>query len=220
MSAKDYASPEVVIRYDPALCIHARECVRGAPLVFDPDARPWIRPERGEADHLAQVVHRCPTGALTLRFVDGRDAEAPEAHNSATLAADGPIYLRGRIVYHGGTHANVVEYTRIALCRCGASRNKPFCDNSHRRAEFSDAGRCASPNKPLPGADNPQPCSGPLSVEPTPNGPLKVEGWVEFRAVDGSTYVAGAKCWLCRCGHSQTKPFCDGSHKRVGFISG
>jgi CDGSH-type Zn-finger protein/uncharacterized Fe-S cluster protein YjdI len=218
MPAKEYASDEVVIRYDPALCVHAAECMRGAPLVFDPDARPWIQPERGDPEHLAQVVRRCPTGALTLRFVDNRVAETPDAHNTATLAADGPIYLRGRIVYGGsGEHASIVEYTRIALCRCGASRNKPFCDNSHRQASFSGGSHCSAPHKPLPGADDPQPCCGPVRVQPLPDGPLKVEGWVEFKAVDGSRYVAGAKCWLCRCGHSQTKPFCDGSHKRVGF---
>ena len=219
MSAKEYAGKTVVIRYDPKVCIHSAECIRGAPLVFDPDARPWIQPERGDPEHLAEVVKRCPTGALTLHFVDGRAVEQPDSTNSARLTANGPIHLRGRIVYAGGEHATVVEYTRVALCRCGASRNKPFCDNSHKGIEFRDEGHCGRPHKPLPAPHGAQPPTGTVRLDPTPNGPLKVEGWVEFKAADGSTYVAGEKCWLCRCGHSQTKPFCDGSHKRVGFTS-
>jgi len=208
---REFRGAAVVIRYDAARCIHAAECVRGAPEVFDPTARPWIDPDRGEAEHLAAVVRRCPTGALTLTYADGRAGELPEPRATATLVADGPIYLRGRIVHAGGTHASLVEYTRVALCRCGASANKPFCDGSHARIGFKDPGACAAA-EPAGAAT-----AGEVRLIPIKNGPLMVEGQVEFRAADGSTFVAGDKCWLCRCGASANKPFCDGSHKRIGF---
>ena len=136
MAAREYAGKQVVVSFDAARCIHAAECVRGAPEVFDPDGKPWIQPDNGDAQAIAAVVRRCPTGALSMRFVDGSRAEQPDDAASATLVADGPIYLRGRVLISGGAHASLAEYTRVALCRCGASANKPFCDGSHKKIGF------------------------------------------------------------------------------------
>jgi CDGSH-type Zn-finger protein/uncharacterized Fe-S cluster protein YjdI len=213
MAARDYQGKAATVRYDATRCIHAEECVRGAPSVFDPQARPWIQPDHAAVDHLAEVVARCPTGALTLHRPDGALLEPAPARNSASIAARGPIYLRGRISVPGGEHATLVEYTRIALCRCGASRNKPFCDGSHERIGFADDGACHQP--PLPAEAAP---IGKVTVQATSNGPLMVEGAVEFQAADGTSFVT-EKVWLCRCGHSANKPFCDGSHKKAGFTS-
>jgi len=210
---KSYAGRSVTVRYDAGRCIHAAECVRGAPQVFDPAARPWIAPDNASPEHLANVVARCPTGALTLHDAAGHVLETPPERNTASIAARGPIYLRGRITLPGGAHASVVQHTRVALCRCGASANKPYCDGSHARNGFADAGTCAH----IP-ASQPQAAAGPVTVHTVPDGPLMVEGTVEFQAADGTTFVA-EKVWLCRCGQSANKPFCDGSHKRVGFSS-
>jgi CDGSH-type Zn-finger protein/uncharacterized Fe-S cluster protein YjdI len=213
MAAKDYAAPGIIVSYDASRCIHAGECVRGAPAVFDSSARPWIRPENGEAAEIAAVVRRCPTGALTVRAPDGRPLETPDANNSLSVTPNGPLYLRGRIVFDGGAHASRVEYTRVALCRCGRSNNKPFCDGAHKTNGFADAGRCSGP----PADVTPGSPDGNVSVKPVNNGPLMLQGWIEFKAADGTTFVAGEKTWLCRCGQSGNKPFCDGTHKKVGF---
>lgn len=217
MKIQRYESSEVVVEYDPKRCIHAAECVRGLPSVFDPQARPWIQPDKAGGGEVAAVIRRCPTGALTMQFKDGRSAETPDAVNTVTISPDGPLYLRGRIVYAGGTHAAQVEYTRVALCRCGASANKPFCDGNHAKTGFVDSGACNARDRDKPAA--PQPATGPVKLNPIANGPMMVEGWVEFKAADGSALVAGDKCWLCRCGQSKNKPFCDGSHKAVGFTA-
>ena len=137
MSVKEYATAELIVSYDASRCIHAAECVRGAPSVFDPDARPWIQPANGDAAEIVAVVRRCPTGALTVRSVDGRALETPDAINRLNVTPDGPLYLRGRVVFDGGEHATQVEYTRVALCRCGQSANKPFCDGTHKKIGFS-----------------------------------------------------------------------------------
>lgn len=208
MAAREYAGRQVVVSFDSARCIHAAECARGAPAVFDPDAKPWIQPDHGDPQAIAAVVRRCPTGALTMRFADGSYAEQPDALASATLVADGPIHLRGRIRH--GTN----EFTRVALCRCGASGNKPFCDGSHAQAGFKDAGCCAVP----PATADAQP-GATATLKPVANGPLIVEGAVEFRTADGGRFVSEQKTWLCRCGASRNKPFCDGSHKRIGFTA-
>jgi len=145
MSTKDYTTRDLIVSYDASRCIHAAECVRGAPAVFDPAARPWIQPGNGSAEEIAAVVRRCPTGALTVRRVDGSPIETPDAANNLTVTPDGPLYLRGRVVFEGGAHASQVEYMRVALCRCGQSKNKPLCDGSHKAAGFADPGRYSGP---------------------------------------------------------------------------
>jgi len=216
MAVHRYESKVAVVLYDAKRCIHAAECVRGLPTVFDPQAKPWIRPESADANELAAVIRRCPTGALTLERKDGGAAEQPDATNTVVIEPNGPLYLRGRVVYAGGPDATTVEYTRVALCRCGASANKPFCDGSHKKSGFTDAGACNARDRDKPAAA--QPPTGTVNLKPVANGPLMVEGWIELKATDGSTFIAGDKCWLCRCGHSKHKPFCDSSHKTVGFV--
>ena len=214
MGIREYVGKEVTVRYEAARCIHAGECTRGAPEAFDRDARPWIRPDGASVEHLVNVVARCPTGALTVCTSDGRELEPRADRNVASVQPKGPIYLRARIRIPGGEHATLVEYARVALCRCGASANKPFCDGSHDRVGFADAGACAN----VPASVEAEP-SGPIVVYPQPNGPLRIEGAIEFRAAGGSTFVT-EKVWLCRCGQSGNKPFCDGTHKRIGFRAG
>jgi CDGSH-type Zn-finger protein len=101
---------------------------------------------------------------------------------------------------------------RATLCRCGASRHKPFCDNSHAAVSFSASGE--------PDKRESQPLltrNGRLDVRPQPNGPLVVEGNVELCSGTGRTIERTTAVRLCRCGASANKPFCDGSHARVGF---
>jgi CDGSH-type Zn-finger protein/uncharacterized Fe-S cluster protein YjdI len=213
MKVHEYKGPGVVVRYEASRCIHARECVHGAPQVFDPSAKPWIKPDGATLDHLLAVIARCPTGALTAVTPEGESLEPAATRNVASVTARGPVYLRGRISVRGSDHATWAEYARIALCRCGASANKPFCDGSHERSGFADGGTC--PGAP---ASVSAPADVSATVNPIDNGPLMIEGTVEFHAADGSTFVT-EKVWLCRCGHSANKPFCDGTHKRIGFRS-
>lgn len=65
MTAKTYSGKDIVITYDASRCIHTAQCVRGAPLAFDPAGKPWTQPDKADAATLADVVRRRPTGALT-----------------------------------------------------------------------------------------------------------------------------------------------------------
>jgi CDGSH-type Zn-finger protein len=105
--------------------------------------------------------------------------------------------------------------TRLALCRCGASHNKPYCDGSHTKAGFKDAGALPPADD---GADEPAVATDGalLSVSPTTNGPLHCTGALAVIGTDGRSTVT-SQTWLCRCGGSKSKPFCDGTHKRIGF---
>ena len=178
-----------------------------------PAGASWVNPEGASLEHLVAVVGHCPTGALTA-FTPGGTALEPLAHaNVASVQPRGPICLRGRVSVRSADHASWAEYTRVALCRCGASANKPFCDGSHDRSGFADGGAC--PGAPPSVA---APANEPVQVNPIDNRPLLVEGVVEFHAAGGSTFVT-EKVRPCRCGHSGKEPFCDGTHQSIRFRS-
>ena len=208
----EYESDAIIVTYDPKRCIHAEECIHGLPGVFEKDRRPWIDPTQGQADAIAAVVTRCPAGALSFERKDGGPAESAPSQNTAVLAQDGPLYAAGRIEI--ATSEGVQNETRVAFCRCGASKNKPFCDNSHVEAGFVDTGEIGDGRLVPAGQSSPD---APIGFTAAPNGPLLVNGPLTVRSTDGSQSRSGTKGALCRCGASEKKPFCDGTHNAIGF---
>lgn len=217
---RSYEGKGIVVRFELGRCIHAAECVKGLPDVFDPRRRPWIDPGKAEPDDIAKVVSRCPTGALTFERLDGGPGEDTPAGNRLSPVPDGPLYASGcfSVALPDG---EVLEATRVALCRCGASENKPFCDNRHRVVAFRDDGRLGRNRlAPVPGdAESSEPAEA-VRIEALPDGPLLVEGPVEVRSAVGrepEDAQVGRKGALCRCGASKNRPYCDGSHVEAGF---
>ncbi len=129
-----------------------------------------------------------------------------------------PYYVRGRLRVITAGGELYLQDVRVALCRCGQSQNKPFCDNSHIAAKFDDGGAVVLPatagaeSTPEQGAEH-----GELSIKLRANGPLRLEGDFELISADGQTIHRGTETALCRCGGSANKPFCDGSHRHNGF---
>jgi len=211
---RTYEGPEAQITFDARKCIHAEECVHGLPDVFDAEKRPWIDAAGASADEIAAAVAKCPTGALEIARHDGGAEERADATVSATVAPDGPVYVRGRLTVGIPGEADPVQETRAAFCRCGESANKPFCDNAHIDASFRGGSIAEMPERAV--ADAPE--SGGAAVTPLEDGPLFLEGVVRFTAEDGTEgWITNPA--LCRCGLSGTKPFCDGSHKDGAFVS-
>jgi CDGSH-type Zn-finger protein/uncharacterized Fe-S cluster protein YjdI len=209
----DYEASDIVVQFEPKRCIHAEECVHGLPDVFDRHSRPWIEPEKRSADEVADVVLRCPTGALRFERLDGGPAEPKPASNSGRVVANGPVYLEGDLELQM-PDGSVLKETRVALCRCGASKNKPFCDNSHIESGFEDPGAVTDRQRGESGEDSEH---AHLEIRVNANGSLACRGPLEIGSADGSGSDFGVKGSLCRCGASQNKPFCDGSHKAIGF---
>jgi uncharacterized Fe-S cluster protein YjdI/CDGSH-type Zn-finger protein len=136
---KGYTNPDIIVHYDVKLCIHAGECVRGLPQVFDPNKKPWIDPTQGTANAIASVIHKCPSGALRYeRLDDGKPEQADSL--SMEFVKDGPVYMRGDITLTNEDGSVIYTGTRVALCRCGESKNKPFCDSSHLSGFEAPAG--------------------------------------------------------------------------------
>ncbi len=211
-----YPGVKISVQYDAKRCIHAAECVRGLPGVFDSNRKPWINPNEADADAVAEAVMRCPTGALHFLHHDDGPAETAPAINSISVHPDGPLLVRGRLEILGADGGVVLEDTRVALCRCGASRNKPFCDGSHTQAGFQEAGLLGANVVKTVAADAQDTV---LRITPSANGPLALQGPAEIASTGGQTAYSGNRMYLCRCGASDNKPFCDGAHARTDFNS-
>jgi uncharacterized Fe-S cluster protein YjdI len=135
---RDYRTDSIIVFWEPSLCIHATECIRGLPRVFNPRARPWVRIENASADAVADVVARCPSGALAFRRLDGGPEESVPDPPEVYAEPNGPLHVRGHIRIEDQTGELLREMTRATLCRCGHSANKPFCDLTHIRIGFHD----------------------------------------------------------------------------------
>ena len=206
-----YDGDEVTVTWDRERCIHAEACVKGLPDVFDPERRPWIEPDQADPDAVEAVVPRCPTGALHITR-NGEDPEPTPDANRISLFPNGPLLVHADAELIDADGTTLLTDTRMALCRCGRSGNKPLCDGSHDGG-FEDAGHIAVDRLSTPddAAEN-----GPLRIRATEDGPFVVEGPVTIEGADEEN-VSGHRGALCRCGASDSKPFCDGSHSEVGF---
>jgi uncharacterized Fe-S cluster protein YjdI/CDGSH-type Zn-finger protein len=128
--ARAYTAPGVRVFYDRGRCLHFAECVRGLPEVFDARKRPWIQPENASAEQVAEVVRRCPSGALHYGLKEG-PPEEPQQPTQVGFVANGPINLRGDLSID--VPAGRMREVRASLCRCGRTENEPFCDKACSR---------------------------------------------------------------------------------------
>jgi CDGSH-type Zn-finger protein/uncharacterized Fe-S cluster protein YjdI len=196
--------------FEAKRCIHARFCVTGAPKVFLANVQgPWIHPDAMPVERLVEIAHACPSGAIRYRRVDGASDETAPPVNLASVREHGPYAFRGQLQLDGQARG-----FRATLCRCGASKNKPFCDGSHNEIGFDATGEPPSrETQMLPTRD------GVLAIDPQPNGPLAVSGNLEITSGTGRVVARVTGARLCRCGGSASKPFCDGTHAKIGFRS-
>jgi uncharacterized Fe-S cluster protein YjdI len=134
---RTYTGAAIEVDWEPRLCIHVRQCVKRLPNVFLPEARPWVVVDAAGADAVAAAIESCPTGALHYRRLDRGSEEEPASELTIEPRPNGPLFVRGRVRIVAEDGSLIRADTRAALCRCGASANKPFCDGSHRRIGFT-----------------------------------------------------------------------------------
>ena len=203
---------EVTIHFDGARCIHSRGCVLGQPDVFVPNVEgEWIHPDGAGPDAVMRTAFNCPSGAIRVARNDGTaTSDAPPVVNTLRVRQDGPLAIEAELIIGGVAQLS----PRATLCRCGQSANKPYCDGAHVAAGFTATGEPDVKSAEALALRN-----GPVLVEPQPNGSLKLTGNLEIVSGTGRTVNKVTSVWLCRCGQSQNKPYCDGSHKATGFIA-
>ena len=150
---RTYRGDGIEVSFDRDLCTHVAACLLGLPRVFDIDRRPWISPDAAAPDEIARTIERCPSGALQYRRLDGEPEERGPDIPEVVPIRNGPLRVRGRIEVRRAD-AGVETLPRASLCRCGASKSKPFCDNSHLRIAFEAPGElihiAISPVRPAP----------------------------------------------------------------------
>jgi len=200
------------IYFNAKRCVHSRHCVLEEPEVFQANRKgEWIFPDKATVERLSRVAHNCVSGAIRFERRDGGENEVAPAVNQIQMRENGPLAVNAAITLVAADGAATNEL-RVTLCRCGQSKNMPFCDQSHIASGFVASGEALT--RPSPDLEW---RAGPLVVTPLRNGPLDVRGAAEVCTGTGRTVDRTLAVRLCRCGQSNDKPFCDGSHRAAEF---
>lgn len=138
---KHYTNGEITIAWKPNQCIHSKICWTGLAEVFNPRERPWIKMDAATTASIIEQVEKCPSGALSYF----RNEEKVENKNPVVdvdtiveVAANGPLLVYGNITIKNKNGEEIKKNKVTALCRCGASANKPYCDGTHVKIGFKD----------------------------------------------------------------------------------
>lgn len=132
-----YAGSEVTIHDNRGVCAHAGVCTDGLPGVFKLGQEPWIDADAASASEVAAIVKACPSGALS-HAVGGEEHSAPAGEPSILIAPNGPYVVSGGLELLDTQRGEGASTEQFTLCRCGGSKNKPFCDGAHWNLEFTD----------------------------------------------------------------------------------
>ncbi|MBC7905031.1 MAG: (4Fe-4S)-binding protein [Gemmatimonadaceae bacterium] len=152
-----YSNDDITVIWQPAKCIHSKKCWQNLGLVFDPRRKPWVVMANADTDSIIRQVDQCPSQALSYERIKtslapeqseaakeapaptetpGANTEKADVSNIIECVPNGPLLISGQVVIKKSDGSEVQQKGTIALCRCGASRNKPYCDGSHNAAGF------------------------------------------------------------------------------------
>ena len=161
-------------------------------------------------ERLVDIAHACPSGAIRYHRRDGRPDESAPPVNLAGVREAGPYAFRAQLLIDGEPAG-----FRATLCRCGASKRKPFCDGSHHEIGFSATGEPPEPPDGHAAAARRR-ARDRSAAERTA---ARCSGNLEIMSGTGRVVARVTSAVLCRCGGSANKPFCDGTHAKIGFKS-
>ncbi|MFP4489317.1 MAG: (4Fe-4S)-binding protein [Bacteroidales bacterium] len=156
---REYKNDEITVYWKASSCIHASTCTNELPGVFNPDRRPWVKMEASVTEKIIEVVDKCPVDALTWKWNDDRKNKdvgiehpnhiknrrrsllnkgAVENEQQATIniMENGPFIINGGFLLERDNSSRSKFNGTVSLCRCGASKMKPFCDGTHRIVKF------------------------------------------------------------------------------------
>ncbi len=140
---KHYDNGEITVQWEPAKCIHSGICARGLPSVFKPKERPWVQMENSDSAHIKATIDQCPSQALSYKE-DNASYSNPNLSNQnskdSTMEIDvlknGPLLVKDEFTMVNTDGSEMKVKKNSALCRCGASAKKPFCDGAHSQVGF------------------------------------------------------------------------------------
>ncbi len=135
---KEYSNGELTVIWKPKKCIHAGECVKRLPNVYNPNERPWIKAENASTEELKKQIQACPSGALSYKIEGNGTKEESILETKVEVLKDGPLLVYGTLHITKPNGESEKKNKTTAFCRCGASANKPYCDGAHLKADFKD----------------------------------------------------------------------------------
>ena len=133
-----YAGQAITILNNPLLCSVAEYCHRELETVFDTRKDPWIDPNGDTLEHIKGLIEKCPSGALSYE-INGEPQPTRNCVATITIEKNGPLRITGSIELKDANWGQGASQEHYTLCRCGASKNKPFCDGSHSAIHFDDS---------------------------------------------------------------------------------
>lgn len=132
---KEYTNGEITVYWDPDKCIHSRKCINGLPQVFDRNKKPWINMKGASSEEIMKVIDRCPSGALSYK----KSGEGQKPSAEILVMKNGPLLVKGSCMLIDRDDKEIAGCGPFALCRCGGSKKKPFCDGTHAKIGFDDS---------------------------------------------------------------------------------
>lgn len=135
---KDYPGKDITVHFNLGVCSHDGSCVRMLPKVFNINIRPWISPDNSDVDRIIDVIKHCPSGALSYTLNDKKFTDFYNGEPKIKVSKRGPLEFYGGIILKDDQGSKPETYDHFVLCRCGYSKNKPFCDGKHLKHKFTD----------------------------------------------------------------------------------
>jgi uncharacterized Fe-S cluster protein YjdI len=136
----NYSNGEVTVVWKPETCIHSAICVKGLPGVFNAGRKPWIDMSQADTAAIIEQVRKCPSGAISYTMNNTADkaiVSEAAAITNIEIMPNGPILIKSECHITHSNGSKEVKTGSIALCRCGASGNKPYCDGNHKKVGFA-----------------------------------------------------------------------------------
>jgi CDGSH-type Zn-finger protein len=133
----EYRGKEITILDNRGVCSHDKSCVRSLPSVFNDKRQIWIDPNGAGVDEIIETIRKCPSGALSYRIGETRYQDVDRSPR-ITVKKDGPLAVEGFITLRDDRDSKPESREHYTLCRCGKSKNKPFCDGTHCTIDFKD----------------------------------------------------------------------------------
>ena len=134
---EDYQGKTITIHDNRGICAHAGRCTDGLPSVFRLKEEPWIDPDATSADEIIATIQKCPSGALSYS-VDDVEHRDRDGEPTIFVAPNGPYVVSGGPDRLDTTRLGGTSKEHFTMCRCGGSKNKPFCDGTHWHIKFED----------------------------------------------------------------------------------
>ena len=133
---RDYAGKDITIHDNRRICAHAQYCAHDLPSVFREKERPWIEPDGAAVDETVKTIKECPSGALSYSIDGVEYRDEKDRKPAVKIMKDGPYNVVGYVKLLETQFGDGASKEHYSLCRCGASKNKPFCDGNHRTIGF------------------------------------------------------------------------------------